>query len=277
MKICLLIRKHVNWGFRDLLDLKVNEDHRKAHEEFYDRTRIIFRVLRSLVSKASLDYNNLKCNQLKSLGFSNNCTMIVIYGSRLGPEPIHDHIIDEILINEYDVIIPMDDDDFIFVDTLKLISGIQKSRLRNANFIVWNSLEYDYVTGEHRVGMFIKPEDSPFGGIEDLILPSSYGIIVNKSDSIQDIRDKINIFSATPIIKKAIYDNKTIDTYGIGAFRPCYLATEYYLTDNTAISHLNEIPNPIPDSETGSMIARRLYCTIKDGEKLSKVCYPGNP
>lgn len=274
MRVCILVRKHIPWHDTGLINLEINKDHGQAHREFREKTGIDFRTLRDLITRKSLTHNS-------GVAAKTKCLFTIFSTTCLSPKPISDSDIGEIIDAEYDVIIPIDDDDFICPEIIEVIKNIPMARLKSVNYLTWNSLEYNYVTGYSYIGRFIKPEDSPFGGIEDLILPTSYAIIVTNKDktqnNIQEIKDKINIFTVTDKIKRSMAYGHTLDFYGIGALKTCHLASEYYLTSNDAVSHLNERPKIQCANECIKKITDDVFNTIQDGEKLSKICHPNNP
>lgn len=240
MKIVILIRKRIPWEKEE--ELLSGFPKNNAFTSFRERIGFSFFQLRKKISDFAISLLEEIEERNENVVLISNKVNSLDSSSELPAD-----IIDSILLNDPDIIIPIDDDDFLSFELIRILAGATTNMMPVAKYIIWPSLELSYVEGWSRASCFLKRERQTM----QTVLPSSYGVILT-----QEIKDKLSLsdasharieisdlmdcrkfsdqfFRTSPKIGEVV----NLDYGGALAFRPYTLATEYYLIQEGYLDH----------------------------------------
>lgn len=245
MKVTVLIRKKIPWHENSILN-NLQPSARKSFEDFDKRSGVSFFTLRFYIVRYSFySISTITSNLGATLrwNFTDELDSINSFS---------DEFIREIVVSgDPDIIIPLDDDDFLSCELIKILTNIPMEMIPMAKYVIWPSFELNYVEGWNRLSCYIKNDKY----IPTTILPSSYGIILNKetkekiaskdSSECYECSKLSDLLDCRKFSMEVFNDRKELSPweiinldYGSAlAFRPYTLATEYYLKDSKHCSH----------------------------------------
>lgn len=268
MKIVILIRKRIPWEKEE--ELLSGLPKNNAFTSFRERVGISFFQLRKKISDFSISLLEEIEKRNENVVLISNKVNSLDSSSELPAD-----VIDSILLNDPDIIIPIDDDDFLSFELIRILSGATTNMMPVAKYVIWPSLELSYVEGWSRASCFLKRERQTM----QTVLPSSYGVILTqkikdklsssyyyrfrqeahhsrceeRSHAMIEISDLMDcrkfsdqFFRNKPKVGEVV----NLDYGGALAFRPYTLATEYYLIQEAC---LKNYPFSIKDFENISL------------------------